>query len=177
MHTRHGRHAAPKKGHKKRRWLGAGIVVPVLMGGAAFGYFEANLATGHVDVATPPSFTVNVSDPTGTPLSPGSGTETVSFHIINQLNHAQTINGETFAISTDSAGGTFDTLTNTWNDNCLATWFDASTSNSGGVTFPTVVQPNQALINGVIIVTMPANITVDQSACVGTEPQVSVALT
>lgn len=165
-------HARPKMSRKKRWLLTAGIV-PLLIGGAAFAYFDLNQATSHVSVAATPSFTINISQPTGDDLSPGSGSQTVTFQAVNQLNKPQTINSITYAVTTDLAGGTFDTSTGAFNDQCLVAWF--SIVGSPSVPPPTVVSPNGTL-SGTVVVSMPENDVTDQDACEGTSPQISVTL-
>ena len=170
------RHAAPSRPRRfKRRYIAATVIIPLLMGGAAYAYFEQDTATSHVNVAAVASFTILISPPTGGALSPGVGTEIVPFTVINQLNHPQTVNAETFAVTTDAAGGIYDTNTDTFVDSCLASWFDAE-GGDGGVPLPDILQTGQMLANGAITVTMPANPTTDESACSGLSPQVSVTV-
>lgn len=169
------RHATPKTPRRKRKWLVLAVVAPLLIGGAAFAYFNLDQATSHVNVATTPNFMISIAQPTGTALSPGSGTETVLFSVVNQVN-TQTLNSATYALTSDTAGGIYDTVSNTYIDSCLASWFDVSGTLGAGITLPMTVQAGQAIYTGSITVTMPADPTDNQTACEGLSPQVSVTL-
>ncbi len=169
------RHAAPKRARRfTRKTLLAFAIVPLLLGGVAYAYFNANYGLGHVDVENPPSFTVSIQPPAGTPLSPGSGSEVVGFTLINQLGYAQTIHAETYSITTDPAGGIYDVNTNAFNDSCDAVWFTLM-GQDGGTVLPVTLQPGQSIQGGTMTVTMPANATVNESACAGVAVQVEVA--
>lgn len=177
LHRHTAAHARPSRkrlSHKKKFLIA--LALPLFLGGTAMAYFALSQGVSHVNVAAPPNFMISIAQPTGTPLSPGNGTETVLFSVINQQPTAQTINTATYALTTDSAGGIYDTATNAFNDNCLASWFDITGTLGAGVTLPLTVPGNDPIYSGSITVTMPANATTDQTACEGTSPQVSVTL-
>ncbi len=98
----------------------------------------------------------------------------VGFTLINQLGYAQTINAETYSITTDAAGGIYDVNSNAFVDGCLASWFTLI-GQDGGTALPVTLQPGQSIQGGTMTVTMPAAPTVNQSACAGVAVQVEVA--
>ena len=168
-------HAAPPRPHKKRKPLiTAALVLPLLMAGGAYAYFIANTAMSHVNVENAPSFMIQTAQPTGTPLAPGVGSQIVDFTVANQLTHAQTVPGEEYAVTSDTSGGVYDTVTNAYNDQCLAIWF--AIVGDSGTTLPTTLQPGQALSGGTITVTMPNDPNDNQGFCSGVSPQISVTV-
>lgn len=173
--ARHVQRRAPRLSHRKKFWLLL-VGLPLLMVGSAYAYFAINQATSHVNVASAPDFFISIAQPTGTPLAPGVGSETVLFSVVNQQSQPQTLNGETYALTTDLAGGVYDTNTNAFVDSCLASWFTITGTPGTGVTFPTTLQPGGAIYTGSITVTMPADPNDDQTSCAGLAPQVSVAV-
>lgn len=172
MSHRNARHATPKLKSHKRRYLLTALIAPLFIGGAAYAYFDLNQATSHVNVASSPSFTITITPPTGAPLLPGSGSQTISFSAINQLNRPQTINSITYAMTSDQSGGILNTVTGAYDDACLASWFNVSGVPS--IPPPTVVQQGQTL-SGTVAVSM-TNPTASQDACEGDSPQISVTL-
>lgn len=171
----HVRPRKPRLTRHKKIFLLA-LITPLLIGSSAMAYFALNQATSHVNVAAPPNFMISIAPPTGTPLSPGNGTETVLFSVINQQPAAQTINTATYALTTDANGGIYDTNTSAFVDTCDASWFTVSGTLGDGITLPLTVPGNDPIYTGTITVTMPDNPTIDQSACEGLSPQVSVTL-
>lgn len=170
-------HVRPRKkrlNHKKKFLIL--LVAPLFFGGVAMAYFALSQATSHVNVASPPNFMISIAQPTGTPLSPGNGMETVLFSVINQQPVAQTITTATYALTTDANGGVYDTNTNAYVDTCQASWFTITGTLGSDITLPLTVPGNDPIYTGTITVTMPTNTTTDQSSCSGLAPQVSVTL-
>ena len=78
-------------------------------------------------------------------------------------------------LTQDANGGVFDTISQTYVDACQASWFVSNGTISGGWTPPLVVQPaSPATVNATVY--MPANATVNQTACAGLSPQFTVSV-
>ena len=173
QHASLPRHAAPPKPHTKRKYLALVIIAPLLLAGSAYAYFALSVGTGHVTVADPLNLTITLSAPIGTPLTPGGPQQEVPFTVTNNTSQPQTLSAESFAMTSDTAGGVYDTVTNQYVDTCLASWFSVS-GGDGGVPLPKVLSQGQSLTAGLVFVTM-SNSGTDQSACVNLQPQVTVA--
>ena len=145
--------------------------------GTALAYFTlTSSGTGYVQDDPPPTFSVVLTAPTGGELAPGNGViDSIGFTVTNSTSTDQTINGETWTLTTDSNGGIYDTLTNQFVDGCQASWFSVD-GGDGGVQLPHTVTPGASLDNGGMTVTMPADPGVNQDACQGLDPQVSVSI-
>jgi hypothetical protein len=170
------KHAAPARTHHVRRWLFPLIAAPLLFAGVAAAYFIANTGTGSFTVGNA-GFSVVLQPATGPSLAPGNNaTQTIDFTVTNNTNSAITLNTETAAITTDQAGGVLDTTSGQYVDSCLAIWF-STTWGDGGVPLPRSMAPGSALTYGEIFIVMPANTSINQNACSGLTPAVSLTVT
>jgi len=103
--------------------------------GAALAYFTSTgSGTGNATVGASANWAVATSAPTGGPLYPGTGTDTVAYTVTNTDSGFQELNGTSAVLTTDAAGGVFDTTTQAFVDTCQASWFTVTnTSVSGDV--------------------------------------------
>ena len=120
--------------------------------------------------------------PTGGPISPGVGTETFDWSATNNTSGSETVGSLTASIVSDANGGVYNTTTSSFVDTCLASWFTLNLpigtsvlpgSMGAGVVFSPETNPNV----GPITLTMPANASVDQSACEGVAVELSLTAT
>jgi hypothetical protein len=141
------------------------------LAGAALAYFTSTgSGTGNATVGTSGNWTVATSAPTGGLLYPGVGTDTVAYTVTNDGSGYQELNGTTAALTTDVAGGVFDTNTNAYNDSCEASWFTVTnTSVSGDVAA-------SADLSSSLTIQLNDSGT-DQDACQGVDPQVTISAT
>lgn len=159
---------------RKRRIIALCTLLFVLMAGIASAYFVlVSQGTGHVTDAPVPPFSVILAPPTGGPLSPGVNVDTVTFTIKNTTDSTQTLQSESWSLSTDDNGGVYDTITGVYVDGCQASWFTID-GGDGGVTLPSSMPAGTSFTGGAVTVSMPINTAVDQSGCEGLSPQVEV---
>lgn len=153
------------------------VGITALMGTTAWAFFNLDASgNSYVEVAPASPWVVTVAAPTGGFLSPGSGTDTDTFTIINNTANTQTLNTVTWSLTTDANGGIFDTITNAFVDGCQVSWFSLG-GGDGGILLPHSFATGTGITGGAVTVTMPANTTVNESACMGTNPQVTVSAT
>ena len=162
---------------RARRVILISTAIVFLTAGAAFAYFTlTDSGTGYVTDDPPATFTITLTAPTGGQLAPGNGViDSIGFTVTNATSTAQTVNNETWALTTDSNGGVYDTLTSQYVDGCQASWFTV-VGGDGGVALPHSLAAGASLDNGGLTVTMPADAGTDQSACQGLDPQVTVTV-
>ena len=94
MFHRNAQHAAFQSHKHRKRNIVLLALVPLLLATAAYAYFALDYGTGHVNVANLPSLTIDIQTPTGTPLAPGVGSETIAFSVVNQLSRSQVLDAE-----------------------------------------------------------------------------------
>ena len=176
-----GSHSAPRNPRSKRRRMAMLIMGGILLpASAAFAFFSipSNNGTGHIQVgANGESFSVVLAAPSGTPLTPGSGTETVNFTVTNTTSQSEVLHSETYSVVADPNGDIYDMTSGTPTSvaGCSASWFVAG-GGDGGVVLPTTLAPGAGLLNGQLQVTMPADSNDNETACSSTEPEVEVTV-
>jgi hypothetical protein len=149
-----------------------GLAAGLVLGGAgaAFAYFSAQgngSGTGLTGSTT--AWTVNSPIPTGGPLYPNVGAETFGFTVTNNSNGSQGLNAVTATVSPHNA-------------NCLASWYDVAID--AGTAAPTTATETYALPinidtassqNVSVVLTLVNTPSIDQSACEGDAPVVTLA--
>jgi hypothetical protein len=153
----------------KKRTLAALTVVAVLAAaGAAFAYFTSTgSGTGSATIGSATAFNVTVNNPTGGPLYPGSGSESLSYTIKNAGSGTQNLSATSVAVTADTNGDVKHNGASV--AGCKASWFSAVDNApaygplAGG-----------ASVNGSVTVTMPDNTTDNQDACQSASPDVAV---
>jgi len=141
--------------------LGAGGIAGALFTGG-------NSATGQGSVGNGAIWNVSVGVPTGAPLLPGVGTQTLTYTIKNTTNTAQTLHSVTSALG--NSGGNI-TQGGVAAPGCLTIWFNLVPKTPA---LPQTVAPH-ATVTDTVALSMPAS-SVDQDACQGTTPDVSVSV-
>jgi hypothetical protein len=145
--------------------------------GAAFAYFTSTgTGTGTGSVGTAATYTVVVSAPTGGPLTPGSEGESFTYTVQNPGSGTQQISGATISVAPDAAHATAG---------CLAAWYQVSgpgigtPANSANQLYATPVSIPGGTTSSDAQLTFTVslvNAPVDQSACEGDAPVVTVAV-
>lgn len=164
-----------RKGMKHRKKIIIAIAGATLaIGGTAWAYFGLSSGTSSFAVGGT-KFTVTVGASVGPALTPGGGSDSMTFDVVNNQPFAQTLTSLTASLTTDSAGGIYDTMMGAFNDSCLASYFVLSFSAAG---LPKQLAPNGGSYSTATSglqpsISMPTN-AVDESACEGTDPQVTL---
>ncbi len=167
--------------HTKRRKAAVAIALSALIPATALAYFLATLTPTdsytNTHVAAAPGaehLTITYGAPTGGPISPGAGTETVVATLTNgyaaptQLTTLSVVLAHLNGCCTD--GGIYDPVTNAYIPTCLASWFTLTSNVAGGL--PAVIQPGGHVT--AVITTSLTNENVDQSSCENTQPQINL---
>ncbi|HXX91744.1 MAG TPA: hypothetical protein VEI83_16115 [Acidimicrobiales bacterium] len=158
----------------KKRIVVAGAGVGLLAGaGAAYAYFTSTgTGSGDVTVGTATDWAVTVAAPTGGPLMPGSGSETVGYTVTNNGTSAQMLAAVKTTLDTDTNGNVMNANGHAVNG-CLASWFTVTDAH------PT---PNQSVAADGGTYQSSATVTlneqspaVDQNACQGASPTLTVS--
>jgi hypothetical protein len=154
-----------------------GLAAGLALGGAgaAFAYFSAQgNGSGTGLTGNDTAWTVNNPTPTGGPLYPDQGAETFAFTVSNNSNGSQGLNAVTATVAPHNAG-------------CDASWYDVAidgaaaapttqTETYGGVATPTPINIDKGDSQPVsVVLTLVNTPTVDQSACEGDAPVVTLA--
>ena len=162
----------------KRRIAAAGATMALVLGGAgaAFAYFTSTgTGTGAATVGTAATYTVVVSAPTGGPLTPGSAGENFTYTVQNPGSGTQQISGATISVAPDA----------THSPGCLAGWYQVSgpgigtPANSANQLYGTPVSIPAGTTSSDAQLTFTVslvNAPVDQSACEGDHPVVTVVV-
>ncbi len=157
--------------------VGATVALVLAGGGAAFAYFTSTgTGTGTGTVGTASAYTVVVSGPSGGPLTPGGATEGFSYTVHNNSSGSQQITTATITVAPDATHATAG---------CSMAWYQVS---GPGIT----TAANPATQTYVTPITIPAattstdsqlaftvtllNLPVNQDACEGDAPTVTVAV-
>jgi hypothetical protein len=151
--------------------VGATLGAAVLAGGGAlaFAYFTSTgSGTGNGVVGSASNWSVTAAAPTGGPLLPGSGTETITYTVKNVSNGHQELNGTTAAVTTDGTG-ILDTISGHYVDTCLASWFTVTNTSPAAADLA-----NNGTANGSLTITM-GDAAANQNACQGLSPQVTIS--
>jgi hypothetical protein len=110
--------------NKKYVVAAVGVVAALAISAAAIAFFtDSGTGTGNASVGTSSSYLVTTDALTGGPLYPGSGTENVAYHVKNESSGQQQVSSITAVLTTDVAGGVYDTTTTAFVDGCKASWF------------------------------------------------------
>ena len=151
--------------------IGATLGAAALGGGGmlAFAYFTSTgSGTGNGTVGSASNWTVTAAAPTGGPLLPGSGTQTVTYTVKNVSAGHQEFNTTTAALTTDANGGVYDTVQAKFVDTCLASWFTVTNTPPAGADLA-----NNGTVSGSLTITM-TDAAANQNACQGLSPQVTI---
>jgi hypothetical protein len=116
------------------------------------------------------------STATGGPLSPGVNSDEIDFQLDNMAPTTEVLNNVTPSMTTDVNGGIYDVVSNAFVDTCQADWFTLTFETTTPGYLPLSVPSNTVTAAGItyVLVSMPANSTIDQSACENLEPQVTL---
>jgi hypothetical protein len=154
-----------------------GLAAGLALGGAgaAFAFFTAQgNGSGTGSTGSDTAWAVNSPTPSGGPLYPNKGVETFGFVVSNNSNGSQGLNAVTATVAPHNA-------------NCDASWYDVSldgataapttqTETYGGVATPVPVNIAKGDSQDVsVVLTLVNTPTVDQSACEGDAPVVTLA--
>ena len=144
-------------------------------GGAAFAFFTTTgTGTGTATVGSATTWGVALSDPTGGPLLPGSGTETFVYTVTNNSTSSnQALKTLTTTIPADPDGNVL--VAGVPLTGCLAAWFTATVATGPTPTIGTPILPGGTVTGTVTVVMLDPN--VNQDACQGKTPDVEVDVT
>jgi hypothetical protein len=168
-------HAPPQHGGEQMRnpfrskgriaVIGATAAIALAGAGTAFAYFTATgsgSASGSVGSTT--GWAVQVNDPSGPSLYPGSGTETFSYTVTNTSGGNQELNQVVITATANSAG-------------CDSAWYVVDGSGSSP-TNTVAVGIGQDIASGAsysgTITLQLADVPTSQNACEGDAPTVTV---
>jgi hypothetical protein len=159
---------------RRRIAIAAAAAAVVLAGGsAAYAYFTSTgSGTGNATVGTAGTWEVTPGTPSGGPLYPGSGSETIQFTVKNTGS-----GDEEFSSALPSVpvyDSTTDAETSAGADilNCTASWFDATVTSDPDLN--TEVGAGDS-VSVVVTVTLSDSGT-DQDACENAAPAVSLSI-
>jgi hypothetical protein len=160
-----------------KKVVAIGLAAGITLGGAgaAFAFFSAQgNGSGTGLTGNDTAWTVNSPTPTGGPLYPDQGSETFAFTVTNNSNGSQGLNAVTATVAPHNAA-------------CDASWYDVSidsaaatattqTETYGGVATPAPVNIQKGDSQAVsVVLTLVNTPKVDQSACEGDTPVVTLA--
>lgn len=156
----------------RRRIAVAGTAVALVLagGGSAFAYFTSTgSGTGSAAVGSAGAWTVAQTGATGT-IFPGSGSTVITYSVTNSGTGSQSFSSAVPAITAETNGdaesGGVDI------PGCLATWFTPTVSSDPGLGTSIA---GGGSVNVQVTVTMP-NLAVNQNACQGKTPDVSLSI-
>jgi hypothetical protein len=167
----------------KRRKAAVSLALLALVPAGAFAYFVAHgsantlLVPGASTTSPIAAWAINVPSVSGTPLSPGSGSQSFNVIISNEsaahISQYAASNGLTASVAAETNGDAEScvhvdcTVNGSPTDipGCLASWF--SIAQSGQSAVMQSIPWGLTIDGGTVTLTMPANTTVDQSACEG----------
>ena len=154
--------------NKKHAIAALGSVAVLALAAGAYAYFTSSgtgTVTATVGSASP--FTVTFGSPTGGPVFPGSGTQTIPYTVTNPSGGgSQSLTATTTVIA---SSGTDVTSGGTPVAGCQAAWFTATNTAPAAAT----LAPG-GTATGSVAVTMQ-NAGVSQNACQGVAPDVIVS--
>jgi len=153
---------------RKKRVLVGLTVAMMAVAGVAFAYFSSTgSGTGSATVGTAAAWEVTVAAPTGGPLFPGSGTDTLVYYVKNNSAGPLTLNTVTAKLR--ESGGLVYSGGNPA-AGCYASWF--TVGNSHGALPYSVA--GSTYIEGSATVALNEVATENQNACQGVAPEVTV---
>jgi hypothetical protein len=149
-----------------------GLAAGIALGGAgaAFAFFSAQgSGSGTGSTGSVAAWSVSNPSPTGGPLYPDQGAETFAFVVTNNSNGSQGLNAVKATVAPHNA-------------NCDASWYDVSIDGAAAVpttqteTYASPINIDVAGHQDVsVVLTLVNNTAVDQSACEGDAPVVTLA--
>ena len=150
----------------KKRAVVLGVVAVLAVAGIAIAYFTSSgSGTGSATVGSSSAFKVTVSAPSGGPLYPGSGSESLAYSVENTGSGFENLNATSVEVA--SKGGNI-TESGTEVAGCLSTWFTATDTSPA----PKNLKGGESA-NGSVKVTMQDSGT-PQDACQGKSPDITV---
>ncbi len=163
--------------HTRRRKVAVAVALAALIPATALAYFLATLTPTdsytNTHVAGAPAseqLTITYAAPTGGPISPGAGTETVVATLTNGYAAPTQLTTLSVVLGMDGSGSILDGATGLYKPGCLASWFTLTSNVAGGL--PAVIQPGGHVT--ATITTSLTNENVDQSSCANTQPQINL---
>jgi hypothetical protein len=148
--------------------LGALVAIAVAVG--AYAYFTSSgSGSGNATVGSSSNYTVTVDTATGGPLYPDAGTTNLAYHVKNVGGGQQQVSSITAALTTNAAGGVFNTATSAFVDGCKASWF--TVTNHAG-TLPDNLAANATHDGNADLVLNDSG--TNQDPCQGVTPQLAV---
>jgi hypothetical protein len=145
--------------------IGATAAIVLACAGTAFAYFTATgsgSAAGSVGSTT--GWSVNVADPSGGPLYPGSGDQTFAYTITNSSGGNQELNQIEISATTNNAG-------------CNSAWYVVNGSGTTPTNVVTIPIGEDIGAGGTYTGTVElqlADVPTSQNACEGDAPTVTV---
>jgi hypothetical protein len=144
-----------------------------LGGGIAYAYFTAaGSGTGQATVGTSGTWTVAQTGPAVGLMTPGGATSAVTFTITNTGDADHSYTTLTASVNADVGGAVTEGGTPV--TGCLASWFGAVAQAPVPAVGSTIAPFGTA--SDVVVVTMPANTTVNQDACKGATPDITLSI-
>jgi hypothetical protein len=156
---------------RNKRALGVlGVMAALAIASAAFAYFTSEgSGTGNGAVGSSSNYAVTVDAATSGSLYPGSGVDTLAYHVKNESTGHQQVSSITAALTVNGEGDVFDTIAKASATGCKASWF--TVVNSPG-TLPDDLAGG-ATHDGSATVALKDEET-NQNACQGVDPQLTV---
>jgi hypothetical protein len=155
----------------KKRTIALVVVGSLVVAGGAVAYFTSTgSGTGNATVGSASNWVVTTSAPTGGALYPGTGSDVVAYNVQNASTGYQNLAGTTAALTTDTAGGVYDTTSKAFVDGCQASWFTVVNSDTGT---PVDLAGGTSYTAGYATITMQDSGT-NQNPCQGLTPQVTI---
>lgn len=159
---------------RRRIAIATAVAIIAASGGTAYAYFTSTgSGTGNATVGTAGTWTVTAGSPSGGPLYPGSGTETIAFTVTNSGVGSQEFSSAVasvpiFPSTTDAEAGPVGDPTDI--TGCTASWFVASVTGDPGL--------NTEIAHGdsvtVTVTVTLSEVDVDQSSCESASPLVTL---
>jgi hypothetical protein len=155
---------------RKRVAVPLGVIVSLALAAGAFAYFTSTgSGTGNATVGSSSNYAVTVDAATGGPLYPGSGTTNLAYHVKNVSPGQQRVSSIAATLTTDTAGGVYNTSSSAFVDGCQASWF--SVSNHPG-TLPDNLAGGATHSGSADVVLNDSG--TNQNPCQGVTPQLTV---
>jgi hypothetical protein len=158
-----------RKFTRKRALVALSVVAVLATAGAALAFFTSSgSGTGSASVGSSTSFTVAVGTATGGPLTPGSGSQTLSYTVTNPGSGSQNLSGTSAVVASSGlnikSGGTAV-------PGCLAADFTVVNNKP---TLPQNLAGGATSTPGSVTVTMQDS-GVNQDPCQGKTPDITVS--
>lgn len=114
----------------RKRVLGVvGVFAALAVAGASFAYFtDEGSGTGNATVGSSTKYNVTVDAATGGALYPGTGVDTLEYHVKNEGSGHQQLSSIAAALTEDASGNVYDTTAKAFASGCKASWFTVENS-------------------------------------------------